>query len=49
MAETEVGRKAKLDDTSAVIEKETAVAVVGDQNPLRTTAERNYIRELEEG
>jgi hypothetical protein len=43
VTETEVGRKAKLDDTSAVVEKETAVPVVGDQNPLRTTAERKGI------
>jgi hypothetical protein len=34
VTETEVARKAKLDDTSAVIEKETAVSVVGDQNSL---------------
>ena len=45
MTETEVGGKAKLDDASAVIQKETAFIVVGDQNPL----ESNNRKELDKG
>jgi len=45
VTKTEVARKAKLDDTSAVIEKETAVTVVGDQNSL----ENNNRKELHGG